>query len=264
MQAYHKTDQQIHQLAQIIAKVNRTYVPPKPDDSHTNLHFDPVQQRLLGRWIDSSHGKIMLGLHLEDFSFAWLSPTMHVLEQSKIKGKNIQEIEANIEKSLANYGLNKKGFRDELHFEIPLYPFLKEKCTPFDRDGLQQWLYIRMMAHWASHLLLDMLQLKGEVRIWPHHFDTGIYAEPSDTLGLGFGLAMKDSQVNNPYFYFSGYGLNGHVLKYTRLNTLSKGKWITDKNWKGAILPVNSLHDPAMDDIILFIKQAAGWYLGII
>ena len=51
MQEYNNIDKKIHQLSQIIAKVNRTFVPKKADDSHTNFFFDPLSHRLYGRWI---------------------------------------------------------------------------------------------------------------------------------------------------------------------------------------------------------------------
>ncbi len=54
MQAYIKTDRQLHWLSQVIAKINRTYVPKKNDDSHTNLYFDNLGKRITGRWIDRS------------------------------------------------------------------------------------------------------------------------------------------------------------------------------------------------------------------
>ena len=41
MKTYNKVDQQLHLLCQVIGKANRTFVPDKADESHTNLHFDP-------------------------------------------------------------------------------------------------------------------------------------------------------------------------------------------------------------------------------
>lgn len=35
-------EEKIHQLAQIIAKANRTLVPAQADDSHSNLYFDSL------------------------------------------------------------------------------------------------------------------------------------------------------------------------------------------------------------------------------
>jgi len=72
MEKYNKVDQTIHLLSQIIAKVNRTYIPKKEDDSHTCLYFDAVGNRLLGRWIERSNGTILLSLNFENFNFEWL------------------------------------------------------------------------------------------------------------------------------------------------------------------------------------------------
>ena len=47
MHAYIKTDQLLHRLSQLIAKMNRQFVAKKEDDSHTNFYFDPLQGALV-------------------------------------------------------------------------------------------------------------------------------------------------------------------------------------------------------------------------
>jgi len=46
MQEYIKVDQYLHQLVQVIAKANRTFVQEKEDDSHTNLYFDSLGEKI--------------------------------------------------------------------------------------------------------------------------------------------------------------------------------------------------------------------------
>ena len=54
MEGYTYADQKLHFLTQVIAKANRSYVPTKPDDSHTNLYFDTLDNRIVGRWPGSA------------------------------------------------------------------------------------------------------------------------------------------------------------------------------------------------------------------
>jgi hypothetical protein len=56
MESYTKTDQYIHQLSQLLAKMGKSLVPAKGDYSHANLYWDSLRKLLLGRWISASEG----------------------------------------------------------------------------------------------------------------------------------------------------------------------------------------------------------------
>ncbi len=261
MQEYNKIDQIIHQLSQIIAKANRTFVPKQDDDSHTNLYYDAVSQRVYGHWIEGGQGNVILSLNLETFSFEWLNDELKVIQSHSIQNKTSSEIEQGIAQVLSKIGLQEKDFRNELHFEISVYPFLNNPFTNFDVKHLTQWKHYRALANYASLDLLGMLQATSEIRIWPHHFDTGIYAELNNNLAVGFGLAMEDSMVGNPYFYFSGYGLNGQVINYRDVSKLSTGQWFVDGDWKGAVLPLPDIHKDGFDIISVYLKEVTQWFL---
>ncbi len=110
---------------------------------------------------------------------------------------------------------------------------------------------MRKNANQACYDLLGYLQCESEVRIWPHHFDTGIYTPINDQLGIGFGLAMRDEMVGAPYLYFSAYGLNDHTLDYAEFEPLTNGHWI-NQDWKGAVLPFDYFQE---EQIQLFLKE---------
>jgi hypothetical protein len=261
MQEYNNIDQKIHQLSQVIAKANRTFIPKKSDDSHTNLFFDPISHRIYGRWIEVEERKIILALNLKDFTFEWLNNKMQNIQSFGIQGKTISDMEHVIERSLPEMGLKKEGFRDKLHFEIPVYPFLNDPFEPFELKSRENWEYYRGMANVACNDLLGYLQVEGEIRIWPHHFDTGIYVEPNSNTGLGFGLAMEDGLIGSPYIYFSGYRLNGDKFDYANAHDLPVGKWVLSDNWKGAVLPLSDLKRDNSGIIPDFLKEVAQWFL---
>jgi hypothetical protein len=261
MQDYNNTDQRIHQLSQVIAKANRTFVPKKPDDSHTNLFFDPISHRIYGRWVEVEDKKIILAINLKDFTFEWLDDQLQIINSYGIQGRTMSDIEQYLEQSLPEIGLKKEGFRDKLHFVIPVYSFLNEPFESFDLKSRENWEYYRGMANVACSDLLGNLQVDGEIRIWPHHFDTGIYVEPNNNTGLGFGLAMKDGLVGSPYYYFSGYRLNGGKFDYTKIADLRYGKWIISNNWNGAVLPLSELKKDNPGIIPAYLKEASQWFL---
>lgn len=240
MNTYTETDRQIHQLSQILAKLGRSLVPKKDDDSHTNLYWEPIQQRLLGRWISTSSGKVMPALYLERMSFQWLDQQMKVIKDISLINKNYHEAETLVENSSYSIGIDKPNLMAPLHFEIPDYPFIKLPIEKIEADALTNWSCFRSLA---NHILRDIgqsLQKEVEVRIWPHHFDTGIFFQWNDTLGIGAGLAMKDDMAGAPYFYISG-NIRDSQIDYSKAANLSKGKWIKDGPWKGGILPIDQL-----------------------
>ena len=261
MQAYNHIDQHIHQLSQIITKANRTFVPKQADDSHTNLYFDSIDRRVYGRWINGEKGNIILALNLQSFSFEWINDALKVIQTHSIQDKTSSEIEQSIADVLPELGLEETDFRNELHFEITKYSFLNEPFSKFEAKDLTQWEHYRSVANQACFELLGLLQATSEIRIWPHHFDTGIYVEPNKKVGLGFGLAMEDSMVGNPYLYCSGNGLNGHVIDYNSVPELTIGQWIINDHWKGAVLPLPDLKQDNFKTIHVFLKETVPWFL---
>ncbi len=265
MREYIKTDQYIHQLSQIIAKANRTCVPKKPDDSHTNLYYDPVSEKLLGRWVKAERKKIMLALDLNAFQLEMINDIRSILHEFPIAGKTTAQLESEIEVALAKLGLDTTGFTDELHFEITDYPFKNDVFVNLSEAGLRQWKKYRKLANEAALHLLGYLQAESEIRIWPHHFDTGVYTEANDNIGIGFGLAMADGMEASPYFYLSGYALGDKELKFDHLPKLKTGRWEITDHWKGALLPLHklrSLEETALSEAIYdFIITGCKFYL---
>ena len=262
MQEYNSIDQRLHLLCQILAKVTANFIPEKEYYSHTNLAFDPMGKRFLCRWIDTGTGKITLSLNLTTFSFQWVNEGLNVIKEVSIPGKTPIQLESEIETSLQQVGIKSTDLPLELKYEIEQYPFIHVPFKQFNEDALNSWMYYRTLANEACDGLLKFLNDDGAVRIWPHHFDSGIYIEIDGKIGLGFGLAMKDSMVNSPYFYLSGYPLKDQV-EMANLPTLNLGKWYTG-DWKGAVLPIGAIdkmnvHERSIG-IHLFIQQAFGWY----
>jgi hypothetical protein len=264
MHNYTQSDQQIHWLSQIIAKANRTYVPKKADDSHTNLYFDPLGNRIAGRWISMNDGDIIFTLNLDNQTFEIIDRTQKIVASIPIISFRISEVERKIESLLSNFGLNPKGFSANLHFEIPNYEFTEEPIQIINPKSINEWKHYRQIANEACSLLLGHAQVWEEIRIWPHHFDTGIYATVKKGLGLGFGLAMEDAMVNAPYFYMSGYPDNGSI-NYNNLPEGKEWKWELREHWNGAILPLFHLEDKTateqMHILSNYIFETFNWFI---
>ena len=240
MQEYNNTDQHIHLLSQVIAKVNRTYVPAKEDDSHTNLYFDPIGKKVLGRWFTPVEARFIFALNLAHFQFELIDDKLTTVRTVSISGKTIQELEAEIEVEFKDLGFDTSGLTKKLHYEIPAYEFVTSRMKPLNSKHLTEWASCRSLANTACNDLLGLSQIEGEIRIWPHHFDTGIYFEPNAQVGIGFGLAMEDEMIGAPYFYFSGYPKTGEI-SYKDLPASEYWEWHAGEHWKGCTLSLTTL-----------------------
>ena len=263
MKEYNKVDQRLHLLCQVIGKANRTFVPEKTDESHTNLYFDPWGNKILGRWIQTESGTVMLSLDLNTLQFEILnSSRKQILTVSSI-GMTMEEIEMDFETLLPKAGFDPTGFSTPMPHEIPAYVFSKEPLKAIEAKALDQWKYFRNLANKSCYQFLGYAQAESEVRIWPEHFDTGIYFEYAGKIGIGFGLAMEDSMAGEPYFYMAGYPLKGSLV-FENLPQSPTWKWELGESWKGVILPVSVLektsHSETEKILSEYIIQNFDWY----
>lgn len=259
MTSYTKTDQRIHYLSQILAKAGRTFVSQKEDDSHTNLYFDAEKNWIEGRWIETPKGKIKLVLRITDFCMLWIDEKEEALQTVSSVIKMESEVINQLSKTPKDLGMDSTAFSDPLHFEIPEYSFKDQPYQMINRHNLDGWKMWRTLGNQACEKVLGILDAGGETRIWPHHFDTGIYVQANEKIGIGFGLAMEDEMAGAPYFYMSGYPTGGS-LDYDSVPDLGSTRWIISDGYKGAILTINEFEETskALDS---YIETALNWFL---
>lgn len=262
MQPYYNIDQKLHQICQTLAKINRSYISAKPDDSHTNLYFDSFNSKILSRWISTEKGDFLCALNILYAQFEWINSHYSVQHIISIDGKTQDAIETEFTKLFADSGLDTTNFKNDMHYDIPNYPFKTEPYHSFNLEDCASWLHYRTLANNASTSILGTLQTQSDVRIWPHHFDTGIFTTTKNEIGIGFGLAMNDSLFNDAYIYFSVYKNNAPV-KYGNLSELTAGKWYTSEQWNGAVLPLSFIEDKDHSEqksiIEQFISESIDW-----
>lgn len=259
MKEYINSDQQIHQLSQTLAKFGRSFAQVKKDDSHTSIGFDYIGAQLWSRWATINSRSLALSLNVEMQQFLVKDSNYQTIVSFDLIRNTQSETEQIIAAYLAeHYNASKPDFLNPLHFEIPEYQFKNEVIKQWEKESIRQWLDARNQANQACSFLANHLNKEAKIRIWPHHFDTGIYAEPNKKIGIGFGLAMADNMLSEPYYYFSAYGLNGAKPNYSKTPKLSAGEWITGEHWNGAVLPLNNARIPQLKS---FLIETAQWAL---
>lgn len=259
MNKYTQTDQRIHYLAQILAKAGRTYVEEKEDDSHTNLAFVSSKNWLETHWIESPEGKIKLVLRITDFCVLWVDEKEEAFQVVSTVLKTPKEVEEQLKKGIRESGLDPEGFSEPMHYEIPEYTFKGQPFQMINRHNLDEWTQWRALGNEACEKVLGILDMEAPIRIWPHHFDTGIYVQASEKLGIGFGLAMEDEMAGVPYFYMSGYPGEGN-LDYSDAPELASGRWEITDGFKGAILPLTEFKETELA-LDTYIEESITWFL---
>lgn len=228
--------------------------------------MDAAGKRLFGRLINTPKGKFILALNLKTLSFEWLDNPLSVKTSISVFDKEGSSIEKEIREFPVSMGMSSKDISKPLHFEIPDYGFSIIKSNRISSFGIKQWIYYRGLANFACLSVLGYLQSESEIRIWPHHFDTGVYAQVTDSLGFGFGWAMADSMIGEPYYYLSGYK-NSSIIIYKNLSKLNFGRWVTGEQWNGTVLPLHVLADnstaKALEIINTYIKESIDWFLNL-
>lgn len=204
---------QAHYAAQWLARAARAYVPPQPDDGHTNLGWDgaldgftthPLQD---GAW---------LGLRVTDLTLAFRGGADTPIRCFSLDGRPDAHARRWLAEQLEARGLDARALDAASPYEMPAHAISQgAPYGPADlTDGLAELAaWFKNAAHSLGFIHRQMIGRRwaaSPVRCWPHHFDlatlTTLPAQMGGTTGsVGCGLSPGDEYYDEPYFYVSVY-----------------------------------------------------------
>ncbi len=242
----------IHVAAQYLAAAGISFLEKQDDDSHTNLGYSASSKQFFTRPLNISGD--YLALDLLNFSLRWIA--LSGSQEFPLDGKSHAEVLDWLKSTTENQGLSKQ-YRYHFHYSLP-YDVSDAHVFRIIEEALQQERELRELANAVLSHILSKYSIKSEIRIWPHHFDTGAISTPpgSDSLSIGMGLAIPDSLVDQYYFYISGTDYH-QSLNTSSFTALSDGKWIND-GFKGAVL---SAGNTDKDAAVRFFSEAIEAYI---
>ena len=225
----------IHLAAQYLAAAAISFMPERADDSHTNMGFS-AKNRRFETWELNNNGDF-LALDLATFSLSWLSADGQT--SFALDGRTHNEVVDWINKTASVNGIT-KPYTYDFHYTLPYgiqgdYQFIKDELA------LEKEVNVRTLVHEVLSEVLKSNELSSDIRTWPHHFDTGVFAglPGRENISLGLGMAIPDSLINDYYFYISGY--DGHkAVDSSDFEPLDQGEWIQG-GFEGAVLALNEL-----------------------
>jgi len=201
---------QAHYAIQWLA---RAYVPPQPDDEHTNLGWDGALGGFITHPFKDGAG---LSLKVTDLTLA-----LHVdkggthVQSFSLDGRSDAQAREWLSEQLGARGLDAHALDAPSPYEMPAHAI--SQGAAYGSADLTDAL--AELAAWfgnATLLLGSIRQMIGRnlaasaVRCWPHHFDlatlTTLPARNPDATGyVGAGLSPGDEYYDEPYFYVSVY-----------------------------------------------------------
>ncbi len=221
--------EQIHLAIQYLATAAISFIDKKEDDSHTNLGFSIASKTMSTRPL-SEKGE-SLSFSYDHFALTWKNT--HEEKSISLDGKTHLQILQWLEKTTAHLS---KTYHYDLHYDLPYsidhnYTYYRK-----DQNRLNELSQLRTLAQDTFENFLDDQVLVSEIRVWPHHFDTGGFVILENGIGVGFGLGIPDDVHDDYYFYIGGY--QGHdAIDPKKFPPLTHGHWV-NTGFKGGILSV--------------------------
>jgi hypothetical protein len=205
---------QAHYAVQWLGRAARAYVPPQPDDEHTNLGWDGALDGFTthplkdGAWLSLKITDLTLALHVGE--------ARTQIQSFALDGRSDAQARQWLSEQLGAQGLDARALDAPSPYEMPAHAV--SQGAAYGPASLSDAL--DELAAWFGNaaLLIGSIQRQmigrklaaSPARCWPHHFDlatlTTLPARSSDaTRYVGAGLSPGDEYYDEPYFYVSVY-----------------------------------------------------------
>lgn len=225
-------EKMMYLAAQYLAAAGISFLDKKEDDSHTNLQFISENASLNSRPLNEQDN--VLSLNYERFTLEWKNPV--ATSSLRLDGSTHRHIVDWIDVKASDASIA-VPYKYNFHYDLPYN--IKDNFTfkLLDSNRLSELTHLRILAQLVLEKFLNNQGLISEIRVWPHHFDTGAYATTDKKLidAVGLGLAIPDAIVGEHYFYISGYK-NNKAIDPGGMAPLVHGHW-HNKGFVGAVLP---------------------------
>lgn len=225
----------LHHAAQLLALVGASYIPPRPDDSHTSMKWLDERGALVTDLVDAAR-PFRVGLRLSDLTILVLDASNDETAFLPLAERTRDQAIAWLRARIGDTGRDPSSLRTALHFSIADHstdhgaPFVRQPAL----EELSRWfenanaLLTKRRAHTPN---------AGDVRCWPHHFDIAtLVSRPGGVLHtIGIGMSPGDGSYGEPYFYVAP-----DPRPATPPSRLTVGHWHT-RDWWAAVLTASEI-----------------------
>lgn len=237
---------QLHHALQVIVSAPISFLPAKPDDSHTNLEWLSNLAALGTTWLTGPK-RIRFALQPAELALLAIDADGRAARYA-LDGHTIDEAVAWLRAAAANAGYDGAALTTKKHYEIPLHRVAAGRPFAFEpREAFAELGRYYANAHDLTSHVAAKRGGASAPRCWPHHFDLATLITLSEAPGrgprtVGVGLSPGDDSYAQPYFYVGPYP---HP-PVERLQPLTLGSWHT-QGWVGAVLRGSDILQVAPD-----------------
>jgi hypothetical protein len=235
-----------HQAAQLIAMTGKHLIPAKKDDSHTSMTYKKGLSLLLGGKIAGKQA-MRVALDIRTLNLMILTDKLEMLAEFNLNGKYLIEGFDFLKSELLSLGADTSKMNMKMHYSLPYQSLADIEIEMFSAPAFKQHALLRENAELMLRFFSDIFINTDKVRVWPHHFDTGIilYKRKNSSgqhiTTVGAGFSMADEMIDQPYFYINYWSGNG-ITKSSNFPTLEHGEW-GKEGWNGASLKIQELYN---------------------
>lgn len=234
-----------HQSSQLVAIAGKYLIPPKRDDSHTSMLYKKGLSLLLGEKI-SGRQTIRVALDIRNLKLMILTDKLEMLAELNLKSQRMEKGFDFLKAELNSLGVDTSEMNFRMHYTFPYKNLLQTEIEMFSEEAFRQHALLRGNAELILHFFSGIFMNSDKIRVWPHHFDTGIIlykrknssGKLNGTIGAGFSIA--DKMIDQPYFYIN-YWTEKAIPKSFKSPELKHGQWGKD-GWKGASLKIKDIY----------------------
>ena len=232
---------QLHHALQVIVSIGISYLPPRPDDSHTNLEWLPDFAALGTNWLESGQ-RLRFGLRPAEMSLIALNDKA-VTSEIALDGRTMNDAVEWLRAALVAARYDGSRLTTKKHYEIPAHPVTSGAA--FTREMPEKFAELGRSyadAHALATYIVETRAGASPPRCWPHHFDLATLITLPELPGrgtrtVGIGLSPGDASYAEPYFYVGPYP---HPKPELLKPLGSLGTWHT-QGFVAAVLPVSEL-----------------------
>ena len=240
----------LHIAAQYLATAAISFIEKKDDDSHTNLGWK--NHSLVTHAFPNGDA---LRLNYKTYALEW-QHNNGAIDSWPLDEKTHQQTLAWLTSKAASSEMA-NAYSYNLHYDLPYPKIVGDTVFKLNsQEEIDKLMAQRDLAQASLETVLKSGDYQSSIRIWPHHFDTGAFVTTNAGLGIGLGMAIPDTLINDFYLYVSAY--KGHdAVELPSDTTIGLGRYYNN-SWKGFALPVSRLSE---QEAISFFSEAMACYL---
>ena len=235
---------QLHHAAQLVTAAGISFLPPRPDDSHTNLEWIASLGALASGVIPT--GKpFRVAVRPAGLLLMLLDGDAREVTAAPLNGQTLDGAAEWLKQAIAPRGADPARFTLRRHYEIPDHPVAHGK--PFDISRVENFADLSAWFALGSSVLEQLRASNPQasaVRCWPHHFDIATLITAGKNKTIGVGLEPGDTYYDEPYFYVNANPLRAGIRGEDLPPLDGSGVWHTN-DWTGAVLPAHRMPSQA-------------------